>query len=108
MERSGGRSGVAKFFEVLGTTQSAQTLRIEETYAAGDQVISIGRYSCIVNGTGKTIDSAVAHIFTVKNGQVVRLLDFIDTALAVEAYTPVMAGAGGLTFQARADICWSA
>ena len=38
-----GPEQVAKFFEVLGTTQSGQRLEIEETYEAGDQVFTINR-----------------------------------------------------------------
>src|SRR5690242_11820974 len=63
-----GTERVAKFFEVLATTQSGHALRIDETYAAGDQVFTINRYSCVVNATGKKVDARGFHLFTVKNG----------------------------------------
>ena len=88
-----GPANVAKFFEALGTTQTNQNLKIEETHVSGDQVISIGSYSGTVTATGKAFDSKVAHVFTVRNGKIVRFLDFIDTAHAVEAYSATVAGA---------------
>ena len=81
-----GPAGVARFFETLATTQTGQNLKIEETYAAEDKVFSVGRYSCAVTATGKSFDSRVAHVFTIRDGKVSRLLDFIDTAQAAEAY----------------------
>lgn len=83
-----GRANVIKFFEALGTTQTNPKLTIDETHIAGNEVISLGSYSGMVAATKKTFDSKIAHFFTVKNGKIVRFLDFIDTAHAVEAYTP--------------------
>ncbi len=82
-----GPANVAKFFEALGTTQTGQKLTIEETFAEGDQVISIGRYSCVVTATNKPIDTKVAHVFAIRDGKIVRFLDFIDTAQVAEAYS---------------------
>jgi ketosteroid isomerase-like protein len=88
-----GPDQVSKFFETLATTQSDHRLKIEETYAAGDQVFAITRYSCVVNVTGKKVDSRGIHVFTVKNGKVARFLEVFDSAAAVEAYRPEPAGA---------------
>jgi hypothetical protein len=81
-----GPAGVGKFFEALGTTQSEHKLTIDATYADGDTVISTGRFAAKVNATGKRFDFRFVHVFTLKDGKVVKLLDHIDTAAAVEAY----------------------
>ncbi len=89
-----GSQQVAKFFEVLGTTQSGHKLEIEETYEAGDQVITINRYTCVVNASGKKVENARGvHLFTVKNGKVARFLEIFDSAAAAEAYGVAPAGA---------------
>lgn len=82
-----GPAKASKFFTAIANTQSDQKTTVEETWAAGDQVIAIGRYSCTVTATQKHFDSRVAHIFTARNDKVTRFLDFIDTAHAVDAYT---------------------
>ena len=86
---SGKKSGpdqVLTFFEALATTQEDQKLTIDEYIAQGDRVATVGRYSATVKATGKRIDGPVAHIFTVRNGKVIRFLDFVDTAQMAEAY----------------------
>ncbi|HVW08517.1 MAG TPA: nuclear transport factor 2 family protein [Bryobacteraceae bacterium] len=88
-----GREQVSKFFQALVTTQSDEDLKIDEMYEAGDQVFTISRYTCVVNATGKKIDSRGCHLFTVKNGKVVRFLEIFDSASAVEAYRASPAGA---------------
>src|SRR6185312_13177425 len=69
---------VSKFFEALATTQTGHDLRIDETYEAGDQVITINRYACVVNVSGKKVDARGVHLFTVKNGKVARFRDMSD------------------------------
>jgi ketosteroid isomerase-like protein len=81
-----GRAGVAGFFHTLGTTQTEQRMAIDEIFEAGDKVVVVGSYGCTVTATNKEIDSKVVHIFTIQDGKVVRLLDFIDTHHAVQAY----------------------
>ena len=89
-----GPEQVSKFFEALATTQSGHDLKIDETYDAGDQVITINRYSCVVNVSGKKVEDARGvHLFTVKNGKVTRFLEIFDSAAAADAYGVAPAGA---------------
>ena len=81
-----GPSQVVTFFEALASTQDHPKLTIDEYIAQGDKVATVGRYSAVVKSTGKVIDGPVAHIFTIKNGKVVRFLDFVDTAQMADAY----------------------
>jgi uncharacterized protein len=94
---AGKRNGVAQvrdFFDALGSTQSNQKLTTEQSIAQGDTVVTVGRYSGKVKATGKTMDSAVAHVFTIRDGKVSRFLDFTDTAHVADAYRPMTAAAG--------------
>lgn len=81
-----GPGEVKGFFDALATTQDNQRLTIDEIIAQGDQVASIGRYSCTIKATGKQVDSPVAHFFTVRDGRISKFVDFLDTALVVEGY----------------------
>ena len=90
-----GPGQVAKFFAALATTQTDHKLSISEFIAQGDKVASVGRYSAVVTGTGKRIDSAVAHVFTIRDGKISRFLDFGNTAQMAEAYTGGAAAAQG-------------
>jgi ketosteroid isomerase-like protein len=86
---AGHRNGldeVAKFFEALATTQTGQKLTISQFIAQDDVVATVGRYSAVVVATGKQIDGAVAHFFTIRDGKIVKLQDFADTAQMAEAY----------------------
>jgi ketosteroid isomerase-like protein len=84
---------VRGFFEALGGTQQDQKLTITDYIAQGDNVATVGRYSAKVKETGRQMDSAVAHIFTIRDGKVTRFLDFGDTAHMAEAYKPKTATA---------------
>jgi uncharacterized protein len=86
-----GPAQVLKFFEALATTQDQPKLIIDEYIAQGDKVATVGRYSAVVKATGKRIDCAVAHIFTLREGKLVKLLDFGDTAHMADAYVSAAA-----------------
>jgi len=55
--------------------------------AQGDAVVALGSYKATVRTTGAEIDTPIAHIFTVRNGKVVRWEGFSDTALVAAAHT---------------------
>ena len=83
-----GPGQVVKFFEGIGSTQDGCTLTTDDYIAQGDRVVTVGRYAATVKATGRKIDCAVAHVFTIKNGKIARMIDFIDTAHTADAYTP--------------------
>ncbi len=88
-----GKTEVMGFFTALGTTQTNQKLTIDTYIAQGDHVATVGRYAATVTATGKSFDSRVAHVFTLRDGKVTALADFADTALMVEVYTHAAAAA---------------
>jgi ketosteroid isomerase-like protein len=86
-----GHDQVKQFFQAMATTQTDHKLTIDEVIAKGDKVVSVGRYAAVVKATGKRIDGAVAHVFTIRGGKVVKLQDFINTAQTADAYASTMA-----------------
>jgi len=86
-----GHDPVKQFFQLLATTQTDHKLTIDEIVAKGDKVVSVGRYAAAVKATGKRFDSAVAHVFTIRGGKVVKFQDFVDTAQMADAYASSMA-----------------
>ena len=82
-----GKTEVLRFFELLGSTAAGHSLQISEYVADGDHVIALGRYSAIVNATGKKLDGPVALAFKVQDGKITRFLDFVDSANVSAAYT---------------------
>jgi ketosteroid isomerase-like protein len=56
-------------------------------------VATLGRYSCVVKETGKSVDCAVAHFFTIRDGKIAQFFDFLDTAQFAAAYAGAVATA---------------
>ena len=50
-----------------------------------DMVIGTGRYQAKHKVTGKTLNSQVAHVFTLRNGKIVKFQQYTDTKQAAEA-----------------------
>jgi len=82
-----GRDGWAKFFQTLGENADEVTLKMEPFAAQGDHVVTIGRYRARVKATGQRIDSPLAHLWTIRNGMVLRCLELTNTATEAAACT---------------------
>jgi uncharacterized protein len=50
----------------------------------GDRVISFGRYAGTYKATGKSMTSAFAHLWTVRDGKLASFLMYTDTAKVLE------------------------
>lgn len=51
----------------------------------GDQVVTLGRYAGTYKATGKSFEADFAHIWSVRDGSVVRFRQYVDSALVQEA-----------------------
>jgi ketosteroid isomerase-like protein len=56
-----------------------------EYVVEGDAVLSIGRFRGVHAATGKSVDAAYAHLWTVRDGQITRFRQYIDTLAIAEA-----------------------
>jgi ketosteroid isomerase-like protein len=48
-------------------------------------VLSIGRFRGVHGATGKSVDAAYAHLWMVRDGQITRFRQFIDTLAIAQA-----------------------
>ena len=51
----------------------------------GDHVVFSGRYAARVKATGKRIDSPLVHLWTLRNGKVVRCVELTNTVVEAAA-----------------------
>jgi uncharacterized protein len=82
-----GREGWAEFFQTLGANADEITLSMELFAAQGDNVVFAGRYQARVKLTGRRIDSPLVHLWTIRNGIVVKCLELTNSATEAAACT---------------------
>ena len=81
-----GANAVNEFFTTVTKEQEPIEFDPRQFIADGDKVVALGHYRWRVTGTGRTFDSDFAHVFTIKDGKVVRFQEFMDTAAVAAAY----------------------
>jgi len=82
-----GREGWAKFFQTLGENADEIALKMEPFAAQGDNVVTVGRYQARVKSTGQRIDSPLVHLWTIRNGMVVKCQELTNSATEAAACT---------------------
>lgn len=87
-----GKNDVRQFFAKLDASQEATKFEPTAFIAEDDKVVVTGSASWHVKSTGLDYDSEWVHVFTVRDGKVVRFQQYVDTAAAEHAFRP-MAGA---------------
>lgn len=55
--------------------------------AQGDHVVTAGRVQSRIKLTGKRIDTPMVHLWTLRDGRVVRGQELVDTAAVLAAFT---------------------
>ena len=58
----------------------------EEFIDAGDKIVVTGTYSGTSKATGRSFEAPFAHVFTVRDGAIVQMRQFTDTALVNAAW----------------------
>jgi ketosteroid isomerase-like protein len=81
-----GQADVQKFFQGVAEHEEATEFSPREFFGADDTVCVLGHYAWKIRKTGRSVASDWAHIFTIRNGKVVRFREFNDTAQFAEAY----------------------
>jgi ketosteroid isomerase-like protein len=79
-----GHEGLAQFFGRLRETITSR-VTTQVVFAAGDDVVQIGRTAGTVNASGAAFDVDEMHLFTVRDGRVVRFEARIDTPAMLQA-----------------------
>ena len=81
-----GREGVAEFFSLVGETLEFLQFEPREFVAQGDTVVVLGFERNLIKPTGRTFDQEWAHVYTLKDGKIVRFQALEDTAAYVVAF----------------------
>jgi len=72
-----GHAGVVEFFQRLTSTVDSR-VEHERFVDAGDHVVAVGHTQGKVLATGKEFDVPAVHVWTLRNGKVVRFEAYID------------------------------
>lgn len=73
-----GREQAAEFFRRLGEHTEGSP-EPERFIAAGDDVVAVGRLRGRARASGKEYDLAIVHLWSVRDGRVIRFAAYIDT-----------------------------
>lgn len=79
-----GHAGAQAFFRTLAEHTAARP-EPERFVVAGDDVAVIGRLRGHARATGAPIDIDIVHVWTVRDGRVVRFVAYIDTPAMLAA-----------------------
>ena len=82
-----GHDGWLSFFQAIGESLDGVTFTetMKPFAVQGDRMVFHGRYAARVKSTGKRIDSPLVHLWTLRNGNVVRCQELTNTALEAAA-----------------------
>jgi uncharacterized protein len=81
-----GRGRVSEFFTSLADSQEVQSFEPREFVAQGDKVVALGTYNWRVRSNGREYGGDWAHVFTIRDGQIVGFHEYMDSARAEAAY----------------------
>jgi ketosteroid isomerase-like protein len=83
-----GLNGVVDFFtRLFGDFEDWHT-EPAEIFEGGDHVIGLGFYSARAKATGKTFKARFTHVWTVRDGVIIRLQQCADTVQIARALEP--------------------
>ncbi len=80
-----GTEGVSRWFDALNTVMEYDRAEPFERYAQGDTVIELFHGEGRAKPTGRPFKSDIARIYTMRNGKIVKVRNFYDTAAYVAA-----------------------
>lgn len=82
-----GKEEVKKFFGVMHDTVQMKGFDLQEFIVDGNKVVVIGRMKALALSTGKEYENDLVAIWTVENGKIKGMRDFMDTAQGVAAFS---------------------
>jgi ketosteroid isomerase-like protein len=75
-----GRQQVAEFFTAVNELFTFERFEPKTFIAEGERVVVLGEDRFQLKATGKVLDEAWAHVFTIRGGRIVGFYEYIDTA----------------------------
>jgi len=82
-----GKAEVRKFFEKIDELLEFDNFEIHQYIAQGNNVVSLGEYSCTSKVTDKKFNAQFAHVVTIRDGKIYKFREYTDTAAALQAMT---------------------
>jgi ketosteroid isomerase-like protein len=82
---------VADFFKALDDLEEPLKFETREFLTCGDKVAVLGHYRWLIKTTDRIAECDFAHVFTMRDGRVVKFQEYTDTAAFAEAYRPALA-----------------
>jgi ketosteroid isomerase-like protein len=82
-----GRSEAQRFFETVLSSVEINQFEPQEMLADADKVIVTGHLNLKAISTGRIIDSDFVHVITLSGAKWSRFRDFMDTSVAVAAFS---------------------
>ena len=70
---------VRNVFVRLATEWEGFRVDTEDLHDAGDTVVARGFYRGSYRGTGKSMEASFAHVLTLRDGKVVRFVQYVDS-----------------------------
>jgi hypothetical protein len=77
-----GPDGVGQFFQGIGSTWKDLGIQIDDLIASDDDVVGVGRASGTL-ADGREASYGFAHVFTIRDGTIVRFREFVDPDAAL-------------------------
>ncbi len=81
-----GRGAVAEYLGAFAEALDLATLEPQEMVDSGERVVAMGRESGTSRATGRRFTVPFAHAITVRDGRVVELQGYLDTALIADTF----------------------
>lgn len=76
---------VAKVFGRLASEWQDYRATVHSYLADGDRVAAFGLYSGTYRATGKTMSATFAHLYRLKDGKIVSMEQYVDSAMVLQA-----------------------
>jgi ketosteroid isomerase-like protein len=87
--QSGNRNGLeqlALFFAQVAENDDIQRFEPQEFFAQGDKVVVLGTFASLAKPTGKYYETDFVHVFTIRDGKIVRTQEHTDTYTTAAAF----------------------
>ena len=81
-----GHDEVTRWLQAVYGSVDVNVFEPLEMISARDKVVTTGRLELVAKSTGREIHSDFVHVITVTDGKWSRFRDFMDTAVAVQAF----------------------
>jgi uncharacterized protein len=76
---------IAGVFRRLGTEWIGYRADVHTYLEDGDHVAAFGVYSGTYKATGRSMRAAFAHLYELRNGKIVRMMQYVDTVMVLKA-----------------------